>query len=80
MKDILQAAVIGVEDDILGQAIKAFVVLADGSKLTDKDIIEHCSEHLEPFMVPKHIEFRRELPTTDTGKVRKAELGPTKLT
>jgi len=44
------------------------VVLSDPS-LTDKDIIRHCARHLEDFMVPKIVEFRTELPKTDTGKV-----------
>lgn len=74
MSEVIEAAVIGVEDDILGQAIKAFVVPADGSIVGEKDVIRFCAGRLEGFMVPKSVEFRAELPRTATGKVRKNEL------
>jgi len=65
---IAEAVVVGVADPVLGHAIAALVVLSDPG-LTDKDIIRHCARHLEDFMVPKIVEFRTELPKTDTGKV-----------
>jgi long-chain acyl-CoA synthetase len=68
---ILEAAVVGVHDDISGQAVKAFVALEQGSKLTEKDILRHCSQRLESFMIPKHIEIRGSLPKTATGKIIK---------
>ncbi len=71
---VKQAAVIGVPDPILGEAIKAFVVLEKGSALTPKDIDGECRQRLEGFMVPKFIELRDELPTTATGKVKKTGL------
>ena len=74
MKDVVEAAVIGVEDDVLGQSVKAFVNLADSSKINEKDIITFCHKHLEPFAVPKHVVFRKELPKTESGKVKKQEL------
>ena len=73
--DVLEAAVVGVEDTVLGQAIKAFVVLKEGSQLKEKDILRFCSQHLEDFMVPKYVEFRNTLPKTDTGKIKKTGLG-----
>ena len=62
------AVVMGVADPVLGHAIAALVVLSDAS-LSERDIIRHCAAHLEDFMVPKIVEFRSELPKTDTGKV-----------
>jgi long-chain acyl-CoA synthetase len=74
MDSILEAAVVGVSDEVLGRAIKAVVVLKEGAKITDKDIISHCSKLLEPFKVPKLIEFRTSLPKTTTGKIKKTGL------
>lgn len=71
---VVEAAVVGVKDEVLGEAIKAFVVLKDGINLTDRDIQRFCSLHLEDFMIPKYVEFRKELPKTDTGKIKKTGL------
>ncbi|MER8566136.1 AMP-binding protein [Mesorhizobium sp. M0924] len=65
---IAEAVVVGVPDPVLGHAIGALVVRSDPA-LGGKDIIRHCARHLEDFMVPKIIEFRSELPKTESGKV-----------
>jgi len=71
---VSEAAVIGVDDEILGQAIKVFVVLAKGAALTEKEITRYCSRHMEHFMVPKYVEVRDSLPRSSHGKVDKKTL------
>jgi len=71
---VREAAVVGVLDPLLGEAIKAYVVLAPGQAYSARDVIRHCLGQLESFMVPKYVEFVAALPQTDTGKVTRAEL------
>ena len=66
---ISEAVVLATPDTVLGSAIKAIVVALPGTELSDKDVLRHCSRHLEDFMVPKHVEFRDSLPKTDSGKI-----------
>ena len=68
-----QAAVIGVEDESTGEAIKLFIVAKEPS-LDEKTILKFCRTHLTAYKIPKFVEFRTELPMSPIGKVLRKEL------
>lgn len=72
--EIVEAAVIGIADDNSGEAVKAFIVRAEGSAIEDAEIKVFCRESLTAYKVPRHYEFRDELPKTNVGKVLRREL------
>jgi acyl-CoA synthetase (AMP-forming)/AMP-acid ligase II len=69
-----EAAVIGVADEILGQAVEAFVVLADGARLSEAELVRECRARLEGFMVPRRIAIVPSLPRSANGKIDKRAL------
>jgi amino acid adenylation domain-containing protein len=74
LKGVSAAAVIGVPDEMFGQAIMAFVVLEKRVEMDESNVLRHCQKNLESFMVPKYIEFKKQLPKTSSGKVDKKRL------
>lgn len=70
---VVEVAAVGVPNDISGETVKVFVVPSDKS-LSERDVIDHCREHLTGYKVPKLVEFRDELPKTNVGKILRREL------
>jgi len=70
---VLEVAAIGVPDSKSGEVIKIFVVKKDQS-LTEDELRKYCQENLTNYKVPKHIEFRAELPKTNVGKILRRAL------
>jgi len=73
-EDVVEAAVAGIDDEILGKAVQAFVHLTETSRSTPQDIVRFCAERLEDFAVPKKVVLCSALPRTSTGKIQKSEL------
>ncbi|GAB0063360.1 long-chain-fatty-acid--CoA ligase FadD1 [Pseudomonas syringae Cit 7] len=71
---VLQCAAIGVPDEKSGETIKVFVVAKPGVTLTKDKVMEHMRANLTGYKVPRSVEFRDVLPTTNVGKILRREL------
>ncbi len=70
---VLECAVVGVQDETTGEAVKLFVVRRDPD-LTAQQLMDYCQQQLTNYKRPKHIEFRNDLPKTNVGKILRREL------
>ena len=70
---VLEVAAIGIPDEKSGEVVKVFIVKSDKS-LDEKEIIDYCRENLTGYKVPKHVEFKDDLPKSNVGKILRREL------
>lgn len=70
---VFEVAAVGAQDEKSGEVVKLFIVKKDES-LTEKEVKTFCREELTGYKVPKYIEFRKELPKSNVGKILRKEL------
>lgn len=68
---VLEACVIGVADPLLGEAIKAFVVMKPGLELEERELLRHCQRMLADYKVPKYFVVVDSLPKYQSGKINR---------
>jgi fatty-acyl-CoA synthase len=72
--DVVEVAVIGVEDSEYGQRLKAFVVVKTEAEVSEEALKAHVKANLAGYKTPREVEFLEELPRNATGKVLKRDL------
>ena len=72
--DIEDAVVVPIHDDVMGQEVKACIVLRDGSEVKQEHLISYCEARMARYKVPVVIRFYKDLPRTASGKIDKKEL------
>jgi acyl-CoA synthetase (AMP-forming)/AMP-acid ligase II len=68
------AAIIGVPDPFWGESVRAVLVLKEGERMIEEEVIEYCKSHLASYKKPKSVEFVKSLPRNPSGKVLKTLL------
>ena len=74
---VLESAAIGKPDEMRGEIVKAFIILADGYQASDELTVEiqnFMKQHTAPYKYPREIEYVNALPKTISGKIRRVEL------
>ena len=71
---VLEVAIVGVPDKVMGEAVKAVIALKSGEEATEEEIKAFCGQHLADYKVPKYVEFVDALLRNPAGKVMKTEL------
>ena len=65
---------VGVPDEKWGEAVKAVIVLNEGTALTEQEVIAYCKQHLASYKKPKSVDFRLTLPKSSLGKILKSKI------
>ena len=71
---VIDSAAVGVEDNLYGEVVKAFVLLKPGAEIKERELIKYCLDKLASFKVPKNITFVDEFPRNNLGKIDKKAL------
>ncbi|MBC8421033.1 MAG: class I adenylate-forming enzyme family protein [Pseudomonadota bacterium] len=71
---VLEVAVVGIPDPVMGEAVKVCIALKPGETATDEEMKSFCAARLADYKVPKYVEFMNSLPRNPAGKVNKPEL------
>jgi long-chain acyl-CoA synthetase len=71
---VTAVSVVGVPDEMRGCFVKAYVCREDSASLTEQDVLRHCAQRLEDFMVPRVVEFVSVIPTTESGKLHRRQM------
>jgi len=71
---VQEACSIGIPHPVRGESVKVFVVLKEGETATQEELIEYCKTRLASYKLPTEIEFRKELPKTNVGKILRKQL------
>lgn len=73
MPEVLEVGVIGVPDPNSGEVVKAYIV-PKSQNLKKEAVLAYCRQHLVAYKIPRHVEFREELPKSNVGKILRKEL------
>jgi acyl-CoA synthetase (AMP-forming)/AMP-acid ligase II len=71
LEGVEEVAVVGVDDELLGQAVKAVIVTSPGYNIDKKQVMHHCKTSLANYKLPKYVDFADDIPRTASGKVRR---------
>ena len=72
--DVLEVAVVGIPDELMGEQVGAAVALREGSTATPQDIIEFAKERIAAYKYPRTVWIVSELPKGPTGKILRREV------
>ena len=73
------AVAVGEANKVAGELVKAFIILKEGSSVTQKELMLYCKERLAHYKVPRKIGFVTEFPLSPTGKILRRELRRMKI-